>query len=178
MAERYRTHLWAMRLLYAALCSLVMMFHLLPLGQLATVSFTPDVILCLTLAWVIRRPEYAPILLIAIVALLADLLLMRVPGLWAALVVLLANSIGKKRRRMRSTGFAVEWFRVSSGIAVIFVVQRIALSLLFVEPAPIIANLAQFIATIAAYPLIVALTAGVLRIRKPDLIEAEAGGRA
>ena len=72
MAERNRTHLWAMRLLYVALCGLVMMFHLLPLGQLVSISFSPDVILCLTLACVVRRPDYAPILLIACVALLAD----------------------------------------------------------------------------------------------------------
>ena len=177
MADRGSLYLWTMRCLYAGLCGLVVMFHLLPLGQMDTVVFSPDIILCLTIAWVVRRPEYAPILLIAGVALLADLLLMRPPGLWAALTVLLANSISKQRGKMRSTGFGVEWFRVSFGMAVIFVVERIAFGVLFVTPPSLAAGVAEFAATAICYPIVVGVTAGLLRVRKPELIETPAGGR-
>jgi len=38
-------------------------------------------------------------------------------------------------------------------------------------------NAAQYLATVAVYPLIVAITAAVFRIRKPALIETTASGR-
>lgn len=167
-----------MRLLYVVICSTVITLHLLPVGQIGWITFSPDLILCFTLAWVIRRPEYAPILLIATMALLADLLLMRVPGLWAALVVLLANRIGRQRHRVRSTGFGVEWFRVSAGIAAIFLIERFAMFLLLVEAPAFALKAAQFGATVVVYPLVVAVTAGVFRVRKPTLIETGTSGRS
>ena len=48
----------------------------------------PDLILCLTLAWVQRRPDYLPAGLVAAVILAEDLFMLRPPGLWAALTVL------------------------------------------------------------------------------------------
>jgi len=177
MAEKTGLHLWSMRLLYVVLCGLVVMFHLLPLGQIDAITFSPDIILCITLAWVVRRPDYAPIFLIAGVALLAELLLMRAPGLWAALTVLLADSITKQRNKMRSTGFGVEWFRVTVGIAAIFILERIANGVLFLETPPLGASIAQFLATVVAYPIIVGITSGIIRIRKPELIETTTGGR-
>ncbi len=177
MAERNATQIWTMRALYAAICSAVIMFHLLPLGQIGWITFSPDIILCLTLAWVVRRPEYAPILLIAAVALLADLLLMRVPGLWTALVVLLADRVGRQRHRMRSTGFGVEWFRVSVGIAMLFILEHLALNLLFVDRPPLPASVLQLSATLIVYPVVVAVSAGVFRVRKPALIETSPSGR-
>jgi len=176
MADQTATHAWFMRLLYVVACGIVIMFHLLPLGQVAWITFSPDLILCITLAWVVRRPDYAPILLIAGVALLSDLLLMRVPGLWSALVVLLANRIGQKRHRMRSTGFGVEWARVSSGIAAIFVIERVAMSVLLIETPPLTLSGAQFLATVIVYPVVVAVTAGVFRVRKPAFIDTAASG--
>lgn len=171
MAEKSGLQLWSMRMLYAALCGFVMMFHLLPLGQIGAITFSPDIVLCITLAWVVRRPAYAPIVLIAAVVLLADLLMMRVPGLWAALCVLLADSTTRQRLKMRSTGFGVEWLRVSLGIAAIFALERIVLGVLLVETPPLGANIAQLAATIAVYPVVVAITSGVFRVRKPELIE-------
>lgn len=177
MAERSVTQTWAMRLLYVAVCGVVIMFYLLPLGQDGWITFSPDLVLGITLAWVIRRPDYAPILLVAAVALLADLLLMRVPGLWAALVVLLANRFAQQRHRMRSTGFGLEWLRVSTGIAAIFVAERVAMTVLLLDTPSLTLNAAQYLATVAVYPLIVAITAGVFRIRKPALIDTTASGR-
>ncbi|MDG1738511.1 MAG: rod shape-determining protein MreD [Paracoccaceae bacterium] len=177
MAERSATHIWTMRALYSTTCFAVILFHLLPLGQIGWITFSPDIILCITLAWVVRRPEYAPILLITAVALLADLLLMRVPGLWAALVVLLADRIGRQRHRMRSTGFGVEWLRVSVGIGMLFILERFALNLLFVDRPPLPASILQLLATLIFYPVVVGVSAGVFRVRKPALIETAASGR-
>ena len=151
------------------------MFHLLPVGQSTNVAFAPDLVLCLTLAWVARRPEYAPALLIALAALLADLLLSRPPGLWAALVLLLSEYMRSRGHRMKTAGFVWEWLRVSAGIGVIFVANRLALSVLLLDLPPVSAVFTQYAATILLYPVIVGASATLLRVRHRDSIDAEAG---
>ncbi len=151
------------------------MFHLLPVGQTTNVAFAPDLILCLTLAWVVRRPEYAPALLIAGAALLADLLLSRPPGLWAALVLMLSEYIRSRGNRMKSAGFVWEWFRVSAGIGVIFVANRMAMSMLLLDLPPVPAAFTQYLATVVLYPLIVGLSATLLGVRHRDSTDAETG---
>ena len=42
----------------------------------------PDLLIAFAFAWSLRRPEYVPSLLLALLFLLADLLLQRPPGLW------------------------------------------------------------------------------------------------
>ena len=168
-------YIWFMRALFAALCCAFLMFHLLPLGQSSTLAFAPDLILCLTLAWVSRRPEFTPVLLIAATALLADLLLGRAPGLWAALTLLLSEYIRNRGRRMKTAGFFWEWVRVSVGIAVIFLVNRVAMSVLLLDVPALGSVMAQYGATIVLYPVITGLSALFLRIRHIE--PAETTGR-
>lgn len=175
MDRSTNAYVWMMRAVYAALSCVFLMFHLLPLGQSSNLAFAPDLILGLTLVWVSRRPEFAPVLLIAATALLADLLLARAPGLWAALTLLLSEYIRNRGQRMKSAGFIWEWVRVSAGIAVIFLVNRIVLSVLFVNVPPLAAVLTQFGATVLLYPVITALSAVLLRVRYIEA--AETGGR-
>ncbi|MEO0748507.1 MAG: rod shape-determining protein MreD, partial [Pseudomonadota bacterium] len=61
MAERSATFLLSMRFLYLVLCGLVMFIHLLPLEPVTTFWAAPDLMIALTFAWVLRRPEYAPL---------------------------------------------------------------------------------------------------------------------
>lgn len=158
-------YIWVMRAVYAGLCCVFLMFHLLPLGQSGSIAFAPDMILCLTLAWVSRRPEFTPVLLIAGTALLADLLLGRAPGLWAALILLLAEYIRTRGRRLKSAGYFWEWMRVSAGIASIFVIHRIVMSILLLDVPPLGAVLLQYGATVLMYPVITVLSAMLLNIR-------------
>ena len=76
--------------LYVAAALVIVMAGLLPLGP-GWVRWTgPDLLLALTFAWVLRRPDQAPVLLVAAVFLLADLLTLRPPGLRAARSVMAA----------------------------------------------------------------------------------------
>lgn len=154
------------------------MFHLLPLGQTSNLAFAPDLILCLTLAWVSRKPEFTPVLLIAGTALLADLLLGRAPGLWAALTLLLSEYIRNRGARMKAAGFFWEWVRVATGIAVIFVANRVAMSVLLLDVPPLAAVLTQYAATIVLYPVVTGISALFLRIRHVEPSEATPRVRA
>ena len=91
MVEATR-RVWSFRFLYVASCAAIMFFHLLPLQTSPGRWGAPDFLSALTYAWVLRRPEYVPALLIAAMMLLADMLFMRPPGLQAALVVAGLNS--------------------------------------------------------------------------------------
>ena len=57
MAEGVPAAVWAHRGLYAALALLMMFVRLLQLGSVAGGWPGPDVLLALTLAWALRRPD-------------------------------------------------------------------------------------------------------------------------
>ena len=172
MSERGTLHLWSMRLLFCTLCLVVMGYHLLPITPLSYVFMPPDLILCLALAWTVRRPEFAPLWLIAIIGLMADLLLLRVPGLWAAMTVIAASYVHRRRGQMHSTGFGVEWAQVGLAIALAFLLHRLAYAVLLLDPLPTAGVFTQFFMTILSYPLMVVLTICVCRVRKPDVSES------
>jgi hypothetical protein len=64
--------------------------------------------LALTFAWVLRRPEFVPPLLIAAMILLGDLMFHRPPGLWAALVLVTAETL--RVRDIREGPDGAIWF--------------------------------------------------------------------
>lgn len=174
MGNQSGFHLWIMRAAYVVICCAFLIFHLIPIAPSATFAFSPDMILGLTLAWVARRPDYTPIVLIAVTGLLADLLLSRPPGLWAALMLVLSEYIRNRGHRMRTAGFVWEWVRVAAGIAVIFFANRIALGVLLIDVPPLGASLKQYAATVVIYPLLVAVSSVAFGISYPDIGDTQA----
>jgi rod shape-determining protein MreD len=80
MADPVRGKVWLLRGAFVGLALVLFFFRILPLGSDAGKWPGPDLLLCIILAWVTRRPDYLPALLIAFVVLAEDLLLMRPPG--------------------------------------------------------------------------------------------------
>ena len=128
--------------------------HLLPLETLPRGWAGPDVMLALTFAWLLRRPDYVPPLLIAAVFLLADLLFQRPPGLWAALVLLGNQALRAREPVLRDLTFAVEWLSVATTLFVMMLGYRVILALMMVDQAPLGLSLMQVIATLLVYPLV------------------------
>ena len=87
MAEAADGGLWTRRAVFLAVAVGVIFFALLPLDTGASRWAPPDLLLAFCLAWAARRPDYVPALSIAFVALLADLLYQRPPGLFALLTL-------------------------------------------------------------------------------------------
>ena len=88
MAEGVAARIWGMRGMFLALALVLIFIKLLPLDFQPRVWAGPDLLVALTFAWVLRRPEFVPALTVGLVFLLADLLFLRPPGLFAALMVL------------------------------------------------------------------------------------------
>ncbi|MEO0750530.1 MAG: rod shape-determining protein MreD [Pseudomonadota bacterium] len=166
MAERSATYVWSMRAVFVALCGLVMFLQLLPLEPVSRLWAAPDLMIALTFAWVLRRPEYAPLVLIAGVFLLADFLLQRPPGLWAALVLIGSQTLRARAPDLRDLTFPMEWLSVATTLVAITIGYRIILTLLVVDVPPLSLSLIQMMMTLVAYPLVVLASQTIFRVRK------------
>ncbi|MEP2717206.1 rod shape-determining protein MreD [Pseudophaeobacter sp.] len=178
MAEITSTKILLMRVSFAALAILVIFFHLLPLDTLARNWAPPDLLMLLAMAWTLRRPDYVPILLLAALLLMGDFLFHRPPGLLTLLVVLGCELLRTRAQTQHETTFVAEWLSVALVIMVVTILNRFALSIFAIPRAPVSLSVIQMFATIAAYPLVVLFSQGLLGVRRLSAAEAEVmGGR-
>jgi rod shape-determining protein MreD len=166
MADRSASHLWLMRFIWLGLCLVLIVLQLLPLDTTPKGWAAPQLILALTFAWVLRRPEYVTPLMIALVFLLTDLLFQRPPGLWAALVLISSEALRARATRLRDLAFAAEWLHVAVTLVIITLGYRAALTLLLIDQAPLGLSLIQMMMTLMAYPLVVITSQFLFGVRK------------
>lgn len=170
-------YVWAMRGLYVALGVLILFVQLIPLETVPRGWIAPDLILCVTMVWVARRPDLAPVWLIAAIFLLSDLLLQRPPGLWSALALIATEVLRSRTSDLRDTTFAFEWALVST-ILVVFYAALLVSWALFVPfdiSQPLVAL--QMLFTITLYPVIAAFFAVVFQVAKAAPGQTDALGR-
>ena len=177
MAERSRTELWGMQFVYLAIGLLILFLQLLPL-QIAPRGYAgPDLLTAVTFAWAMRRPDYVPMLSIAASLLLADFVLGRPPGLWAALVLLTAEWLKHQDRRLRDGTFVAEWTNVALALLVITIAYRLVLGLLLVTPGTFLLTTMQYAMTVLIYPLVVFVSYGLFGVRRTAPGEYDPMGR-
>lgn len=176
MADAPTTRVWFGRMVYIVISLGIIFAQLLPLNTSPTAWPAPSWGLAATLAWVARRPEYAPLAVIAMLFFLADLLFQRPPGLWAALVVILSEMIRKRAKGIRNMPFPLEWGSVALGIVAITVINRVALTVVMAPQAPLGLTLIQMIMTIIFYPLVVAIAYFLFGVSRPALGQVDSQG--
>lgn len=165
MVERRPGH-WGYRILFAALAGALMFVQLLPLDMAPGQFPGPDVLMLLAFSWVVMRPDLIPVLLIAGVFFLADILFMRPLGLWTLLVILGSEFLRSRSHTLRDTPFLLEWMLVATVISAVFVANTIVLALFGVSQAGLGLTLIGLIATILCYPLVVVLAGRTFGLRK------------
>ena len=139
----------------------------------------PDLFIAFAFAWSLRRPEYVPTLLLAVLFLLSDLLLQRPPGLWALLALLACENLKGRSRSLRDATFGAEWVAVALLLAGILIANRIVLSILLVSPPDLRLSLLELGVTILIYPAVVFITRSVMGVRRAAPGELDSlGGRA
>lgn len=177
MAERSASHLWLMRCLYLLLCMSLIFLHLLPFDTsrpsplenstlFERIWVAPDLTLALTCAWVIRRPEFVPPLLVAGVFVVTDLLYQRPPGLWAALVLMGTETLRARAAGLRDLTFPVELVTVAVTLSVMTMGYLLLLALLLIDRPPLSLGLMQLFVTLVCYPLVVYVSQIVFGVRK------------
>ncbi|MGB5863930.1 MAG: rod shape-determining protein MreD [Sulfitobacter sp.] len=139
----------------------------------------PDLLIAFALAWSVRRPEYVPSILLAVVFLFSDLLLQRPPGLWALLALLACEHLKGRGRSLRDATFGAEWIAVTTALVGILLANKIVLSILLIPPPPLRLSLLELGATILIYPAVVFVTRSVMGVRRAAPGELDSlGGRA
>lgn len=166
MAEGSATRVWGMRLMYLALALALIFAKLIPLDFQPQAWAGPDLLVAFTFAWVLRRPEFVPALSIGLVVLLADLLFLRPPGLWAALMVLGTQALRNRARNLRDQPFVMEWLAVAVVFLAISMANRLVLAILMVPQAPLGLTIIHMMMTLICYPVVVMLSQWVFGVRK------------
>jgi len=173
--SRHRQLLGLTLYLLSALALIVI--ALLPLAPWRIGWAGPDWLVALTFAWVLRRPEQVPVLAVAAVALVADILTLQPPGLGAAIAVVATETARRRQQRWRDQGFLVEWLRVAMLMVLMVLAERTIRTLFLIPPTlaplpPLGQDVLRLIATIGAYPLVVATLAALgLRRNRPGSLD-------
>ncbi|TRW96570.1 rod shape-determining protein MreD [Paracoccus sp. M683] len=151
----------------------ILFLRILPLNSGFTGWPGPDLGLCLTFAWVLRRPDRLPAPLIGVLYLLEDIMLYRPIGLWAAFVLTGSEAARLREVRWRDQPFMVEWLRVALLIGLMMLGYRVV-QVLFLLPVPALGQvILQYIATIAAYPPVVGVARWLIGLRRVTPAEAD-----
>ncbi|MGD1881828.1 MAG: rod shape-determining protein MreD [Paracoccaceae bacterium] len=166
MSELSPLQLWTRRLGFVALALFIVFLHLLPL-QTAPQSWAgPDWLMAFAFAWAVRRPDYMPAAMLALVFLMADLLLQRPPGLWALLMLVACESLKSQSRQLRAATFPTEAFSVAGLIIAVSIGYRLVLVVFLVDLPPLSLEIMQMIMTLAFYPLAALVTHSLMGVRK------------
>lgn len=176
MSDSAPTKPWVMQCAFAALTLAVIFFQLLPLETTPRRWTGPDLVLLISFAWALRRPDYVPAYLVGLIALMADLMLQRPPGLMAALVVIAVQTLKKRSRLLRDQGFAVEWLTVASTLLAVMLAFRLVLTLTAVPQAPMGLTLIQLVMSVVCYPAVAALSHFAFGVRRVAPGEVDAWG--
>lgn len=176
MIENSSARLWTMRAGYVALGLMILFFQLLPLETLPRRFTGPDLLVAFTFAWAVRRPDYVPILVVAGLMLMADMLFQRPPGLLSALIVLMNEALKRRAPGLRDQTFAVEWLIVSIAVTAVMLGNRMVLSVLLIPQAPLGLTLIQTAMTLVTYPVVALVTSFAFGVRKIQPGDADAIG--
>lgn len=177
MVDFWRSEQWVFRGLFLAVALILLFIRLLPLGNAPGALPGPDLLICVTMAWIVRRPDFLPMPLILMVILAEDLILMRPPGLWTAIVILSTEFLRSRIALTRELSFVIEWLLISGVMLGMMLAYRFALALAFVPQAPFGFAIVQILWSIAVYPVVVGLSRLALDLRKPATGEVDNFGR-
>lgn len=178
MVRRPTAERWIWGSAYFGLAAVLILLHILPMDIGPKGYPGPDILLCITFVWVLRRPHYVPPLLIAAVFLLTDILYMRPPGLWTALVVIATEMLRNREAALREQQIPVEMGTVAVVLIALHLIYWLVLLIFAVPQAWFGMLLLQLIATLLAYPMIAAMARLVFKVQRLDPAEFEATRRA
>lgn len=177
MSENTLSRLWSMRLLFVALSGFVIFLHLLPLNSTPRQLPAPDIILALAFCWALRRPEFLPAGLVALVFLFSDLMLSRPPGLFAAIAFVAVEMLKARAAQLRNMPFSVEWITATIALLCVILGYRLVLFVLLVEDFALTTALVQILLTSLCYPGLIGLSWLFFGLKKPSLGEVNALGQ-
>lgn len=173
MIDPRLARIWLYRALFLVLAGGLMFVRLLPITVLPSGWPGPDVLTLLAFAWVLRRPDFLPPLLLALVFLAADLMFLRPPGLWAACVLVGAEFLRSRQQGSSEMPFLYEWAMVAGVLLAMTLAYQGVLALAMVETPRIGLVGIALGQTILVYPAVAAICRFGLGVRQilPGTVE-------
>lgn len=156
---------------YVAIGLIILFLRLMPLNPGVPGWPGPDLMLGLSSAWVLRRPDQLPALIIVALALIGDLMLGRPFGLWSFFLLLGTETLRPRAFRWADQPFLFEWMRVAVLMGLLIIGYRMTMQIFMVPVAQFGPVMLQWLATVAAYPVIVGVirTLGIRRLSRTEL---------
>lgn len=154
MSDLRRGPGWAGLALYPLLAGAILFALLLPLRTAPSGLAGPDLLVALSFALVLIRPDLVPALILFAVLLLADFVLMRPPGLWAGLVLMGCEWLRRRHLLLGANTFLARWLSVAALLFAITLAYRLIQAILFVSPEPFFLLWMKYAMTVLVYPLI------------------------
>jgi rod shape-determining protein MreD len=148
----------------------------MPLGP-GGALVAPDLLYCLVVAWVIRRPARTPLWAVVGLGLFADVLLSRPLGLGALGLMLVAEGFRRRAILFHGAPFVVEWAAAVAAFALMLLGMSLVLEAVMIAPPGLAPSLRHLAATAIAYPLVVLGLTWCLRLRAPRAVSAYRLGR-
>lgn len=177
VAEGVRFGTWVYRGLFLAIAVFLLFTRLLPLGSVAGDWPGPDILLCVIFAWAVRRPDCLPVWLLAAVLLTEDMIVMRPPGLWTAIVIVAVEFVRARVALTRELVFLTEWALVAGLMLGCLLVYRLVFTVTFLPQPGFGFALLQTVWSILCYPLVVGISRLAFNMRKPSTGEVDRFGR-
>ncbi|MXU64648.1 rod shape-determining protein MreD [Oceanomicrobium pacificus] len=147
-----------------------LLVHSAPLGISADARALPDLLYLLLAAWILRRPDTAPLWLVALLGIGADVLLGGPMGLGAATLLLGTEFLRMQARTQADRPFALEWLMVALVYAAMLFGRYIALKLSFAPVSAMSVYLWHLVQTALVYPLMVLALRFGMRLRTPGAV--------
>ena len=176
MAE-HPAGLWLWRGAFVVAVAVMLFLRIMPLSVEAGSLPGPDLLMVLCCAWVLRRPDHLPALLIAGAVLVEDMLLMRPPGLWTAIMLIGTEFLRSRAAFSRELTLISEWFMVVIVMLAMMLGNRMLMFLTLLPQPSLGMTLVQFLFSALSYPLIVLALKFGLRVHKPSTAESDRLGR-
>lgn len=176
MVDPQTLRLWGFRAYFCAVCAVILFIHILPFHISADTFPGPDLLVLLAFAWVLRRPEFVPIPLVVLVVFMSDILFMRPPGLWTALVVIGMEFLRPRAHLSSEMPFAVEWGMVTAVLFAIALLNMLVLAVFMVPQPPLTDGIVHVFISAVVYPLVVAFTAFIMGVRPATPTERDSKG--
>lgn len=177
MADLTPTQFWIRRGGFLAIALILQIQALIPLDMTANRIPGPDILFGLTMAYVIRRPEYVPLWSIVLVFFLRDIISMAPLGIWTFIMVISTEIVRSNLQAFREYYFGIEWLWISILFAGALLALQLALFLSLSFTPKFVDQLYQFLFTAGLYPVIVGIMRYGFRIDRPAAGKTDGWGQ-
>ncbi|WP_069299692.1 hypothetical protein [Neptunicoccus sediminis] len=169
--------LWARRSLYIGTGFAIILWSIVPFDLSAGALPGPDILYCITMAYVVRKPEWAPVWAVFLVFFFRDILTLAPLGLFTLLIVLGTEVVRSNIQAFREYSFGLEWLWMGTIFFIITILQQIILLMTLTHTPRFVEQLYLMVFTILLYPVIVGVMKFGFGFQRPRPGELDAWGK-